>query len=242
EGGHVDLPDALARLMGESGLDAGALSRRLAGDEAAAGAVSAGQAGSAAFARDPEGRAREVARLLDVAARARAAAPATADGEEVRAVAAARELEPSAPGVVDAIGRLLPQARGCHAEAMRQNRLREASACLDARAALGDDAGAVAEARRQLAAGWPGARGGWARATPTPPGRRWPVRVAPTRGWRRSPASSSACAPPPRPCAGADPQAKNTRRTTSRAASAEKCRATFSRPLAASRSQSARSP
>ena len=154
DGGHVDLPDTLARLMEESGLDAGALSRRLAGEEAAAGAVSAGQAGSAAFARDPEGRAREVARLLDVAARARAAAPATADGEEVRAVAAARELEPSAPGVVDAIGRLLPQARGCHAEAMRQNRLREASACLDARAALGDDAGAVAEARRQLAARW----------------------------------------------------------------------------------------
>ncbi len=51
-------------------------------------------------------------------------------------------------------GRRLAAARECHEHALRDNQLRRAGDCLEARAALGDDAGELAAAQRQLAERW----------------------------------------------------------------------------------------
>ncbi|MEN1941785.1 hypothetical protein WCE41_11235 [Luteimonas sp. MJ246] len=63
-------------------------------------------------------------------------------------------LDPASPSAVEADMQGLPEARDCHARALRGNALRRAGECLDARAALGDDPGDLAAARRQLAERW----------------------------------------------------------------------------------------
>lgn len=157
---HVDLTDTVARLMEETGLDGEGVERLLAGGapvHAGGGAAAgSGAGGHAAAAMDPAARARRVAVLLEEAEAARAAGRLfAADGESaVGRVAQARALDPEDPGVAAAAAGLLPAVRECHARAMRGNRLGNAATCLDARAALGDDAGELAIARRQLAERW----------------------------------------------------------------------------------------
>ena len=156
---HIDLTDTVARLMEETGLDGEGVERLLAGG-APARAVAAAGAGpdgdGAVAAMDPAERARRVAALLQEAEAARAAGRLFApDGESaVDRVAQARTLDSGDAGVAAAVARLLPAARECHARAMRGNSLGNATTCLDARAALGDDAGGLALARRQLAERW----------------------------------------------------------------------------------------
>lgn len=102
---------------------------------------------------DGEGIARVLAgearlpRRTDLAAADGALQAAAIDGH-------AATLDPTAPGAAAAAAQLLPGLRECHARALRGNALRRAGECLDARAALGDDPGDVAEAQRQLAERW----------------------------------------------------------------------------------------
>ena len=49
---------------------------------------------------------------------------------------------------------MLPSARQCFDAGLRANSLARARGCLDAREVLGDDAGAVRDARRRLAQRW----------------------------------------------------------------------------------------
>ncbi|WP_191729100.1 hypothetical protein [Luteimonas colneyensis] len=157
--GHVDLPDTLARLMEEARLDAEGLSRLLAGG--ASGSPLASPAGVS----DPAATTApldEAERLRRVSALLAAAEAAEAEGRlfdprgdgAVDHVAAALALDPGSPGAIAAAERLLPLARECHARELRANSLRSAGACLDARAGLGEDAGELAAARRQLAERW----------------------------------------------------------------------------------------
>lgn len=67
---------------------------------------------------------------------------------------AARALAPDDPDVRAATVRLLPVARECFERELRSNSLGRARVCLDARAALADDARALAQARRRLAQRW----------------------------------------------------------------------------------------
>lgn len=156
DAGHVDLPDTLARLMEESRLGGDDLARLLARDGSVADAAEDRGAGLQAAALDPEQRAARVAALLAEARSVEAAGDpfgSSADSAALK-VAAALALDPSARDAAAAAARLLPAARECHASALTGNRLARAAACLDARAALGDDAGEVAAARRQLAERW----------------------------------------------------------------------------------------
>ena len=66
----------------------------------------------------------------------------------------AQAIAPTDPAVARALTRLLPAAQHCFDAALRANDLREARACLDARAQLGDSAAAVLGARSRLAQRW----------------------------------------------------------------------------------------
>ncbi|MET0327516.1 MAG: hypothetical protein ABW163_01965 [Luteimonas sp.] len=67
---------------------------------------------------------------------------------------AARLVAPDDPAIARASARLLPSARQCFDAGLRANSLARARGCLDAREVLGDDAGAVRDARRRLAQRW----------------------------------------------------------------------------------------
>jgi len=69
-------------------------------------------------------------------------------------IRAARLVAPDDPAVARASSRLLPSARQCFDAGLRANSLARARACLDAREVLGDEGGAVREARRRLAQRW----------------------------------------------------------------------------------------
>lgn len=69
-------------------------------------------------------------------------------------VRAARRVAPDDAAVARASARLLPSARQCFDAGLRANSLARARSCLDAREALGDDAGSVGDARRRLAQRW----------------------------------------------------------------------------------------
>lgn len=97
-----------------------------------------------------------VARLLDEAARAQARGdwltpPGDSAWDKLRQ---ARALAPEAPAVQAAWRSLGPAAQRCHAEALRDNRLREAGACLDMWQQLDPDDGELPHARRRLAQRW----------------------------------------------------------------------------------------
>ncbi len=101
-------------------------------------------------------RERRIAALLQAAAAAEARGdlltpPGDSAYDHVRA---ARRLGPDDPAVAGASARLLPAARACFDTGLRANSLARARSCLDARAALGDGADAVREARRRLAQRW----------------------------------------------------------------------------------------
>lgn len=156
---HIDLTDTVARLMEESGLDGEGVARLLAGDAAVgrpAGIAPGRGEGEDVATMAPGERARRVAVLLADAEAAYAAGQvfAPAGTSAVDKLAEARALDAGADGVQAAVARLLPSARECHALSLRGNRLRSAAACLDARAALGDDPAALAAARRQLGERW----------------------------------------------------------------------------------------
>ena len=157
--GHVDLPDTQARLMEETRLDAEGLSRLLAGEASRpAVAIAAGASGPIAGSAplDAAERARRVSLLLTAADAAEAGGRLLDPRGEgaVDHVAAALALDPGSPEAIAAAARLLPRVRECHARELRANSLRRAGACLDARAGLGEDAGELAAARRQLAERW----------------------------------------------------------------------------------------
>ena len=67
---------------------------------------------------------------------------------------AAQALAPDDPAIREAIARLLPAARQCFERSLSANSLGRAADCLDARSLLGEDAAAVAQARRRLAQRW----------------------------------------------------------------------------------------
>ena len=67
---------------------------------------------------------------------------------------AARSIAPGDPLVRETGARLLAAARDCFERELRSNSLGRAGACLDARAALADDAGELASARLRLAERW----------------------------------------------------------------------------------------
>lgn len=97
-----------------------------------------------------------VAHLLDQAVRAQARGdwltpPGDSAWDKLRQ---ARALAPTAPAVQAAWRGLEPAARRCHAEALRDNRLREAGACLDMWQQLDPDDGELPHARRRLAQRW----------------------------------------------------------------------------------------
>ena len=154
---HVDLPDTLARLMEETRLDGEGLTRLLAGEEAppSAGIALAPGADEGGGAADT-GASRSVPELLAAAVAAEAAGRLVEPAGEsaVGLVARAHARAPGSAAVATAVARLLPQVRDCHARELRANRLRAAGACLDAREALGEEAGELALARRQLAERW----------------------------------------------------------------------------------------
>lgn len=107
-------------------------------------------------AADEGARAARVARLLDEAARAQARGdwltpPGDSAWDKLRQ---ARALAPEAPAVQAAWRGLGPAAQRCHAEALRDNRLREAGACLDMWQQLDPDDGELPHARRRLAQRW----------------------------------------------------------------------------------------
>ena len=101
-------------------------------------------------------RERRVRDLLAAAASAEARGDlVTPPGESAYdRIAAARALAPESPQVRRATERLLPSARQCFERELRGNSLGRARACLDARAALGDDAAGLARSRRRLAQRW----------------------------------------------------------------------------------------
>lgn len=69
-------------------------------------------------------------------------------------VRAARALAPQDRAVRAATTRLLVAARSCFENDLRGNRLTDAGACIDARAALGDSAPDLRDARQRLAQRW----------------------------------------------------------------------------------------
>ncbi|TXI49978.1 MAG: hypothetical protein E6Q50_05265 [Lysobacter sp.] len=67
---------------------------------------------------------------------------------------AARALAPDDPAVARAMRRLLPKARACFEQHLRDNSLQRARVCMDAHVALGGDARTATQARRALAMRW----------------------------------------------------------------------------------------
>lgn len=70
------------------------------------------------------------------------------------ALRAAQALAPRDRRVLEAAKRLLPASRGCFEDALRQNRVQAAGACLQAWQALAPGEAAQADARRRLAQRW----------------------------------------------------------------------------------------
>ena len=110
---------------------------------------------SASANATPQARAR-VARLLDQMERARARGdwltpPGDSAWDRLRE---ARALAPRDPRVQQASAALLAAARECNGEALRDNNLGRAQACLDAWRQLAPSDGGVAAARRRLAQRW----------------------------------------------------------------------------------------
>ncbi|MFP7723441.1 hypothetical protein ACJQWL_11620, partial [Lysobacter sp. A3-1-A15] len=101
------------------------------------------------------GRGR-VSSLLEQAAQARERGDLlTPPGESAfDKIAAARALAPRDAGVRRAAEELLPAARRCFENALRENRLIAAGACLEAREALGEERDTALAARRRLAQRW----------------------------------------------------------------------------------------
>lgn len=99
---------------------------------------------------------RKVRALLQQAAEAEARGDwLTPPGESAfDTLRAARALAPADPAVRTALARILPRARDCFENELRDNRLQRARVCLDARIALEDDARALADARTRLAQRW----------------------------------------------------------------------------------------
>jgi hypothetical protein len=99
---------------------------------------------------------RKVRALLQQAAEAEARGDwLTPPGESAfDTLRAARALAPADPAVRNALARILPRARECFENELRDNRLQRARVCLDARIALEDDARALADARTRLAQRW----------------------------------------------------------------------------------------
>lgn len=124
--------------------------RRLAGARSSQARL--GAAGTPATAA---GRER-VRALLDAAARARDRGDLlTPPGESAfDKIAAARALAPRDAAVEEAAAALLPAAQRCFEDALRENRLIAAGACLEAREALGEARSAALAARRRLAQRW----------------------------------------------------------------------------------------
>lgn len=107
-------------------------------------------------AQSPGERSERVRALLAEAAAAEArgellSPPGDSAYDKLRA---ARALAPDDPEVRAASDRLLAAAGECFERELRANSLGRARACLDARAALDAEPGAVAEARRRLAQRW----------------------------------------------------------------------------------------
>ncbi|WP_189457774.1 hypothetical protein [Cognatilysobacter bugurensis] len=103
----------------------------------------------------PQERER-VGALLRAAAQAEAAGdlispPGDSAYDRLRA---AREIAPNDPRVHDATARLVPSARTCFENELRENRLARARQCLDAWRALEGDSASVDSAQRRLAARW----------------------------------------------------------------------------------------
>ncbi|MBB1473832.1 hypothetical protein H5368_12395 [Luteimonas sp. MC1782] len=101
-------------------------------------------------------RDRRVRQLLDAAEAARARGNLLSPPGESAfdSIARARALAPQSRAVRAASARLLPDARDCYERELRANSLGQARACLDARAALGEDPGELAAARTRLAQRW----------------------------------------------------------------------------------------
>lgn len=101
------------------------------------------------------GRGR-VKALLEEAARARDRGDLlTPPGESAfDKIAAARALAPRDDAVRDAAEALLPAAQRCFEDALRENRLIAAGACLEAREALGEPRATALASRRRLAQRW----------------------------------------------------------------------------------------
>jgi hypothetical protein len=99
---------------------------------------------------------RKVRALLQQAAEAEARGDwLTPPGESAfDTLRAARALAPADPAVRNALARILPRARDCFENELRDNRLQRARVCLDARIALEDDTRALADARTRLAQRW----------------------------------------------------------------------------------------
>lgn len=102
------------------------------------------------------GRARSVPELLRQAAAAEARGDLlTPPGESAYdKLRAAQAAAPRDPEVQRAVARLLPSARACFERGLSANDLARARSCLDARESLGEDAAALAQARRRLAQRW----------------------------------------------------------------------------------------
>lgn len=107
-------------------------------------------------AQSPADRRQRVQGLLQEAAAAEARGdlldpPGESAYDKLRA---ARAIAPDDPQVREASSRLLAAAGDCFERELRANSLGRANACLDVRAALGDDGRAIAAARRRLAQRW----------------------------------------------------------------------------------------
>ncbi len=99
---------------------------------------------------------RRVRALLDEAATAEARGdwltpPGDSAYDKLRA---ARALAPDDADVRRASARILPRARECFENELRDNRLQRARVCLDARIALEDERRAIVDARGRLAQRW----------------------------------------------------------------------------------------
>ena len=111
---------------------------------------------SLAAAPAGKGRDRRVSELLLAAERAQARGdlitpPGDSAFDHLRM---ANALAPQDRRVRAAVARLVPAAATCFEEALGNNRLGRAGACLDARRALEGDTAAVREGRRELARRW----------------------------------------------------------------------------------------
>lgn len=114
-------------------------------------------------ARDPKRAAGDVRRLLADAARAQARGDwLTPPGESAwDKLRAARALAPADPRVRAASRAMEPAAQRCHADALRDNDLRQARTCFDAWRQLDPADPALPQARQRMAQRWIAIGGEW---------------------------------------------------------------------------------